>query len=202
MSKKPETIKTIQLPAPKTASATSLEESIKKRRSERTFSNKDLSLAQLSQLLWAIQGITDPDWGLRSAPSAGAIYPLEIYVIKASGVFHYLPQKQALDQFSEEDLRSALSQAALGQAFVAEAPVTFIIAADFQKVRQKYGGRTERYVHIETGHAAENLLLQATAMGLGAVPVGAFWDDVVKKVINLPEDLHPIYIIPVGYPTK
>ena len=188
-----------KLPEPKTTSPYSIEEAIKNRRSEREYKPVDLTAAQISQLLWAAQGITDADWGLRSAPSAGAVYPLEIYVMRSTGIFHYLPQSHSLEQVSTEDRRAALSQAALGQAFVANAPVTFVIAADFQKVRQKYGGRTERYVYIEAGHAAENIHLQAVALGLGSIPVGAFWDDIAKKVISLPDNLFPIYIIPTGY---
>jgi SagB-type dehydrogenase family enzyme len=177
----------------------SLEESIKNRRSERNYKNNELPPEQLSQLLWAMQGLTDPEWGLRAAPSAGAIFPLEIYVVRSSGIYHYLPQQHAIEQVSSEDRRVALSQAALGQSFVAEAPVTFVIAANFQKVRQKYGGRTERYVYMEAGHVAENLHLQAVALGLGSVPVGAFWDDIAKKVLELPDALFPIYLIPAGY---
>ena len=192
-------IKTLKLPNPKTSGAVSLEESIDLRRSERSYKANDLSLPQLAQLLWSAQGITDPDWGLRAAPSAGAIYPLEIYIIKASGIFHYVPKDNKIEQLSREDRRSALAQAALGQNFINEAPVTFVIAANFQKVRQKYGGRTERYVYMEAGHAAENLHLQAVAMELGSVAVGAFWDDIAKKVCELPDELHPIYLIPVGY---
>jgi SagB-type dehydrogenase family enzyme len=192
----------IKLPEPKTNSAVSLEYAIKNRRSERGFSSDKLTLAQISQLLWAAQGITDPDWGLRSAPSAGAIYPLEVYVVRSSGIFHFVPEKNTLEQINNQDRRQALAQAALGQAFVQEAPVTFVLAANFVKVRQKYGGRTERYVYIEIGHAAENLLLQATALGLGAIPVGAFWDDIAKRVLSLPEELFPLYLIPVGYPAQ
>lgn len=192
-------IKTLRLPSPKTSGAVSLEESIDLRRSERSYKANDLSLLQLSQLLWAMQGITDTDWGLRAAPSAGAIYPLEIYILKATGIFHYVPKDNKLEQISLEDRRSALAQAALGQNFINEAPATFVIAANFQKVRQKYGGRTERYVYMEAGHAAENLHLQAVAMGLGSVAVGAFWDDIAKKVCELPDNLHPVYLIPVGY---
>jgi SagB-type dehydrogenase family enzyme len=189
----------VKLPPPKLSSAVSLEESIKNRRSERNYKNNELPPEQLSQLLWAMQGLTDPEWGLRAAPSAGAIFPLEIYVVRSSGIYHYLPQQHAIEQVSSEDRRVALSQAALGQSFVAEAPVTFVIAANFQKVRQKYGGRTERYVYMEAGHVAENLHLQAVALGLGSVPVGAFWDDIAKKVLELPDALFPIYLIPAGY---
>ncbi|MFA4858387.1 MAG: SagB/ThcOx family dehydrogenase [Candidatus Margulisiibacteriota bacterium] len=198
LSKNPP-LATIKLPEPRIDSAVSLENSIKNRRSERSFLSDELTLAQISQLLWAAQGITDPDWGLRAAPSAGAIYPLEIYVVRPSGIFHFVPEKNILEQTSNQDRRSALAQAALGQSFVEEAPAVFVLAANFIKVRQKYGGRTERYVYIETGHAAENLLLEATALGLGAIPVGAFWDDIAKRMLALPEELFPIYLIPVGY---
>ena len=127
---------------------------------------------------------------------------MEVYVVRSSGIFHFVPEKNTLEQINNQDRRQALAQAALGQAFVQEAPVTFVLAANFVKVRQKYGGRTERYVYIEIGHAAENLLLQATALGLGAIPVGAFWDDIAKRVLSLPEELFPLYLIPVGYPAQ
>jgi SagB-type dehydrogenase family enzyme len=190
----------INLPKARISGKISLEESIQNRRSIRDFKSTPLNLDQIGQLLWSIQGITDPDWDFRSAPSAGAIYPLEIYIFKSDGVFHYMPKKHAIRKIANDDRRQALAQASLGQSFVNQAPVSFLIAAAYERIRAKYGGRAERYVFIEAGHAAENMHLQAVALGLGSIPVGAFWDDVTARVAGLPKDQYPLYIIPVGYP--
>lgn len=191
--------KTIKLPAPKTSGKMSLEEAIYSRRSYRSFYPNELSIEQISQLLWSAQGITEKGWKFRAAPSAGALYPLEIYIAKSDGVYHYIPDGHKLVQISTEDKRLSLVRASLGQSFIGEAPVDIIIAAVFQRTVSKYGPRAERYVNMEVGHAAENVHLQAVSLGLGSVPVGAFWDDVVARVLSLPDEHEPLYIIPVGY---
>jgi SagB-type dehydrogenase family enzyme len=189
----------IQLPKPKIISKTSLEEAIFRRRSERSFQKKDLSQEHLSQILWAAQGITDTHYGFRAAPSAGALYPLYIYVAKNDGVFRYIPDGHKLLELTNEDKRPSLARASLGQNFVREAPVSIVIAANFAITQAKYGPRAFRYVCMEIGHVAENIHLQATAMGLGSVPIGAFWDDVIRTTLDIPEIQDPLYIIPVGY---
>jgi len=189
----------IKLPRPKEKGKVSLEETIKKRRSERSLSGKELTLEQISQLLWSCQGITDGGGRFRSAPSAGATYPLEVYLVGPDGLFQYIPNDHSIKRLKDGDLRPQLSIACLGQQFVENASVDIIICADFKRTTARYGKRGEKYVYIEVGHAAENLHLQAVAEGLGSVPVGAFSDDEVKKVLDLPEDLVPIYIVPVGY---
>jgi SagB-type dehydrogenase family enzyme len=177
----------------------SLEEALARRRSVREFSNKALSDQELSQLLWAAQGITHPE-GLRTAPSAGALYPLELYVANAAGLYRYDPQRHELQRRSERDLRPSLCRAAQEQESVREAPVVFVITAIYARTAQKYGqDRSPRYAHLEAGHAAQNLLLQAVALGLGAVPVGAFHDDLVQKVLALPVEEQPLYLIPTGH---
>ncbi|OGC23932.1 hypothetical protein A2291_05445 [candidate division WOR-1 bacterium RIFOXYB2_FULL_42_35] len=191
--------KIITLPKPTKSGMVSLEESIDKRRSEREYRTNDLSQDQLSQVLWAAQGITDSSFGFRTAPSAGALYPLKIYVIKKDGVFRYLPDGHRLLQLSEEDKRPSLLRASLGQGFIREAPVSIVLSANFSITQATYGARAFRYVCMETGHVAENIHLQAVALGLASIPVGAFWDDVIKKVLELPDDEDPLYIIPVGY---
>ncbi len=193
--------KEIQLPQPITRGKISLEETILKRRSQRSFIQKELSLQQISQLLWSAQGITGKKWGFkfRAAPSAGALYPMEIYILNKEGLYHYIPQGHKLEQLKEEDLRVSLAASALGQSFVVEAPLDIVICAVYERVSAKYGQRGVRYVHIEAGHIAENIHLQAVALGLGSVPVGAFSDEEVKKILSLPEDHEPLYIIPVGY---
>jgi SagB-type dehydrogenase family enzyme len=188
------------LPAPATRGSVSVEEALAARRSVREFAADPLTAAQLSQLLWSAQGVTGRQ-GLRAAPSAGALYPLEVYVATAGGVHHYEPRAHRLVARTDRDLRSALARAALGQACVAEAPAVFVIAAVQARVEVKYGrARSPRYVHLEAGHAAQNLLLQATALGLGGVPVGAFEDDEVQAVLGLPRDHRPVYLVPVGKP--
>jgi len=191
--------KKINLPEPKIMGKMSVEESIFRRRSERSYTNQELTLDQISQLLWSAQGITDKTWGFRSAPSAGALYPLTLYILKKDGVFKYIPDGHKLAQISEEDKRPSLVRASLGQSYIAEAPLVIVIAGNFRITETKYGQRSYRYVNMEVGHVAENIHLQAVAMGLVSVPIAAFWDDVVAKTLELPDTQDPFYIIPVGY---
>jgi SagB-type dehydrogenase family enzyme len=188
-----------RLPDPKYKGTLTLEESLAHRRSERSFRDASLTNEQIAQLLWAAQGITERTWGFRTAPSSGSTYPLEVYLVKRDGVYHYLPLTHSLEQIKDIDCRPSLTRASLGQNFIGEAPIVIVIAADFERTEAKYGARAQRYVHLEAGHAAENVLLQAVALGLAAVPVGSFWDDVVKAVLDLPYVHDPLYLIPVGY---
>jgi len=190
----------VSLPAPDLKGQVSVEEALARRRSVRQFAAKDLTLEQVSQLAWAAQGITDQRRGLRTAPSAGALYPLEVYLVKPDGMFRYLPQSHRLLGLSADDLRARLSQAAHGQPSVREAPLDFVIAAVYERTRVKYGARADRYVPIEAGHVGQNIHLQAVALGLGSVSVGAFDDKEVAAALDLPGDQEPLYIIPVGYP--
>ena len=182
----------IKLPEPKKKGKVSLEETIERRRSERRLSGKELTIEQIGQLLWACQGITDEKKGFRSAPSAGATYPLEIY----------LPATHSIRRLKDNDVRRELAEAAYGQPFVKDAAIAIIICADFARTSSRYGKRGENYVYIEVGHAAENVHLEAVSQGLGSVPVGAFSDDKVKELLGLPDNIVPIYIIPVGYIEK
>ena len=190
--------KIVKLPSPRLSGKLSLEESLARRRSKRSFTKESLNWEEIGQILWAVQGITDSR-GFRTAPSAGALYPLEIYFLTPEGVFHYLPAGHQAERISEKDLRKALSLAALGQSAVSQAPLDIVITAVYQRVTGKYGKRGERYVHIEAGHCAQNIHLQTICLGLGSVPIGAFSDVAVRKVLNLPKDCQPLYIIPVGY---
>lgn len=190
----------LELPRPELRGSTSLEETLASRRSVRSFSNQNLSQAELSQLLWSAQGVTSPE-GDRTAPSAGGLLPLETYVVSAEGVFRYDPPAHRLERISHVDLRPQLFRAALEQEPVLRAPVTVVLAAVYQRTASKYGARrSRRYVHMEVGHAAQNLLLQAVALGLGAVVIGAFEDDEVQAALELPADHRPVYLIPVGEP--
>jgi SagB-type dehydrogenase family enzyme len=173
------------------------------RRSVRQYSDEPLRLPELAQLLWAAQGITSPR-GFRTSPSAGALYPLEVYAVVGSvediapGIYWYHTREHELVSVADGDQRDALADAALGQSFVGEAAVDLVVTAIYERTTVKYGERGVRYVHIEAGHAAQNVLLQATALGLGAVPVGAFLDQSVARILDLPDDENPLYIIPVG----
>ena len=190
----------ILLPKPQLEGTMSLEEALAERRSVREFSDKLLTLEEFSQLLWAAQGITHPD-GYRTAPSAGALYPLEVYVVTPEGIYHYDPDDHRLRLHNPGDVRPALHAVALQQDPVLNAPAVFVISAVYERTAKKYGKeRSLRYVHLEAGHAAQNLLLQAVALKLGAVPIGAFNDGEVKKVLTLPVDQQPLYLIPVGHP--
>ncbi|MFH1826695.1 MAG: SagB/ThcOx family dehydrogenase [bacterium] len=194
--------KTIDLPQPKNDSKVSLERTISLRRSEREYTEQDLNLNQLSQILWAAQGITDPNYGFRTAPSAGALYPLQIHVVKKDGVFRYLPDGHKLLEVSSEDKRASLARASLGQTAVRNAPVIIVISANFSITQAKYGARAFRYVCMEIGHVAENIHLQVVSLGLASVAVGAFWDDVIKETLSLSENQDVLYLIPIGYLKK
>lgn len=192
--------KTIDLPKPAKSGA-SLDEALAKRRSVRQFAAKPLSIAELSQLLWAGQGRTR-EWGGRTAPSAGALYPLELYVVLKEGIFHYEPEGHRIIALAAGDARGQLASAALGQDCVGTAPAVFVISAVYERTSGKYRDRAQRYVHIEAGHAGQNIMLEAVALGLGSVPVGAFNDDRVKQALKLPADQAPLLLIPVGHPVQ
>lgn len=189
----------IDLPVPQLKGNLSLEETLAQRRSVRAFADTPLTLAELGQLLWAAQGITDSS-GQRTAPSAGALYPLEIYVATHEGAYHYDPASHRLTIRSRGDVMRPLYDAALQQGAVIDAPAVFVIAADYARTSPKYGDRAPRYVQLEAGHAAQNILLQATALHLAAVPMGAFEDARVKQALALSTNHDPLYLIPIGHP--
>ncbi len=188
----------IRLPPPSTRGALSLEESLARRRSVREFTDRALTERELSLLLWAAQGITNEE-GDRAAPSAGALFPLELYVALAQGFYHYQPGRHLLRRVSSRDLRARIFETALEQPALREAPAVFVMAAVYERTAARYGRRrSARYVHMEVGHAAQNLLLQAVALDLGAVVIGAFEDDELHQSLALPSDQRPLYLIPVG----
>ncbi|MFH1460089.1 MAG: SagB/ThcOx family dehydrogenase [Candidatus Omnitrophota bacterium] len=194
-------LETLSLPQIQIDGKISLEKTLQSRRSQRSFQDKDLTQNQLSQILWAAGGITEKNTGgnLRTAPSAGALYPIEIYVISKNGVYHYLPLTQKIEILQKQDLRRALSNAALGQSSVKEAAVNIVLCVVYSRITGKYGQRGIRYSYIEAGHIGQNIHLQAVALGLGSVSIGAFEDKEVKNILNLPVDHEPVYIIPVGF---
>lgn len=187
------------LPDPLPAEPGSLEEAIAERRSVRDMVDRPLPEAQLGQLLWSAQGITGTR-GRRAAPSAGATYPLEVYVATAAGLARYEVEAHALLELSTDDRRDALAAAALGQEWLADAGAVIVLTGVVARTAERYGDRAERYVLLEAGHAAQNVLLQATALGLVGVPVGAFDDQQVQQVLGLPDDHEPLYLLPIGFP--
>jgi SagB-type dehydrogenase family enzyme len=193
----------LTLPEPAYTSDTSIEEALLQRRSVRTYASDPLNGAELGQLLWACQGITDTE-GHRTAPSAGALYPLRVYAVVSRvegvppGVYRYVPEGHALHRTIEGDMTPALQTVAHSQAPVGEAPANIVICALPERTTGKYGNRGIRYVHIEAGHAAQNVYLQAVALDLGTVSIGAFEDAGVRRILNLSPGEEPLYIMPVG----
>ncbi len=191
----------MNLPKPKFSSATSVEEALLKRRSVRDYSEDSLTLKQISQILWAAQGVT-AKWGGRTAPSAGALYPLEIYLLAGKvrelepGLYHYDPEGHLISLVQAGDLRMKVTRASLYQEEILKASATLIITAVYQRTMKKYGRRGIRYVHMEVGSVAENIYLQAESLNLGTVFIGAFDDEEVKKALEIIEE--PLGIMPFG----
>jgi SagB-type dehydrogenase family enzyme len=195
----------IKLPAARLDSTVSIEKALCARRSIREFTAQPLELSQVSQLAWAAQGLTGPE-AHRTAPSAAGLYALELYVVAANvnglpaGVYRYDLLTHEVVSLLTADLRRELSGAALDQTSITQAAAIFALSAVYERISSKYGDRGVRYAHMEAGHAAQNLLLQAVALGLGAVLVGAFNDGKVKRLLNLSKQETPLYLIPVGKP--
>ncbi len=206
----------ISLPSPRLKGKVSLEETIARRRSVRRYRREPLDLSQLSQVLWSAQGITGSG-RLRAVPSAGATYPLEVFVVVGNsgvivrdleqpptelqaGVYHYEADSHSLNLHKAADVRPDLARASLDQEFIIYAPVDIVLCALYSRTSRRYGKRGERYVHMEVGHAGQNIHLQAVALGLATVEVGAFRDEEVREVLDLEEQIKPLYIMPVGRP--
>ena len=200
------------LPAPNTDGTISVEKALANRRSQRNFQDKAISADQLSQILWSAYGITLPRsdhpslrGGLRTAPSAGALYPLEIYAVIGDveeiepGVYRYVSGEHKIVRIIDKDIRNELSDAALRQRMVREAPASVFFSAVFNRTTDRYGERGRSYVYMELGHSAQNVYLQAEALGLGTCAIGAFTDNVVSQVLKLPANEEPLYIMPIGY---
>ena len=191
----------IKLPDPVTRGKISLEETLSKRKSVREYTREPLNKKEISQLLWAAQGITHEGWK-RTAPSAGATYPLEIYLVVnraeglEPGLYHYLPSEHTLELKKSGKFGKKLAEAALNQEMIEKAPLDIVITALYQRTTSRYGDRGRRYIYMEVGHVGQNIYLQAEALGLGTVVVGAFRDDRVKKLLGIDEKV--FYIMPVG----
>jgi SagB-type dehydrogenase family enzyme len=193
----------IKLPAAKQSSDTSLEAALAKRRSMRSYAAKPLTLPEVAQLLWAAQGVTDGK-GHRTAPSARALYALEMYVVPqnvtglAPGVYKYKPAAHELDLVVGEDRRKALLDAASGQASVREAAAVFVITAAPERMGPKSGENGKKFSYMEAGFAAQNLLLEVVSLNMGAVVVGGMNPGAVKAVIDAPAPEEVMCLIPVG----
>jgi SagB-type dehydrogenase family enzyme len=200
-------VETVSLPAPSGESDVSVEEAIADRRSRREYGDGPLERRELGQLLWATQGVTDRRTGFRAAPSAGSLFPLEVYVVAGppgvegldSGIYRYCPGRHELALETGGDVRPELRAATLDQEYVGEAPVDIVLCAVDDRTVQLYGERgRERYVPMEAGHAGENLYLQAESLDLATVSIGAFDDGRVRDVVGVPASQRPLYIFPVG----
>ena len=198
-------IETIPLPKPRTDSTVSVERALLQRRSVRNFSVAAITLNEIAQLLWSAQGITHAE-GLRAAPSAGALYPLEIILVagKVTGlepaVYHYSPSSHALTAIATGDRRASLARAALEQQWMQKASAVIVFCAVEKRTTRKYGNRGISYIYIEVGHAAQNVFLQAQALGLGAAVIGAFDEAQTASLLQLPDEQKPLYLMPVGKP--
>jgi SagB-type dehydrogenase family enzyme len=196
-----------KLPPPVLDGTLSVETAISQRRSQRHFSGQPLTLVQVGQILWAAQGVSGRVERRRTVPSAGALDPLVAFLAVreegveglAAGVYCYEPGSHELRGMADGDVSEAAVEAALGQDFLGTAPVCILIAADCARTAERYAGRAERYVHMEAGHAGQNVSLQAEALGLGTVMVGAFDDERMAAAFCLPNVLRPLYVMPVGY---
>jgi len=197
----------MRLPDPVLDGDVSLERAVHQRRTIRSFEGKALTLKQLSQLLWAAQGSTGAEGFKRAAPSAGALYPMDIYGAVGGdcierlepGLYHYEPAEHSIDLVKEGDVRRDIAVASLSQMWMAYAPLTLVITAEYGRIMVKYGQRGIRYAMIEAGHIGQNIFLQSQAMGLEAGIVGAFEDQKVIQVMGIKETHEPLLIMPVGY---
>lgn len=196
-----------RLPEPNLEANACLNPILQQRRTNRAFASRPVSITEVAQLLWAAQGITSRE-GYRTAPSAGALYPLELHLVSGqveglpTGGYRYDPVRHALDAEVPGDLRHAIAEAALQQDWIAQAPAIVVVSAVNARTTAKYGRRGIRYVYLEAGHSSQNLLLQAVALGLAGATVGAFDDERLQQVLNLPEEEHPLVILTVGYPRE
>ncbi|KKG08180.1 SagB/ThcOx family dehydrogenase [Methanosarcina sp. 2.H.A.1B.4] len=194
----------IKLPEPDAAGKSHIEELIAKRRSLREYADRELSEPLISRFLWATQGISSKG-ELRTVPSAGALYPLEVHIVigKGSGleagIYRYIAEEHSLIQEISGDMRTKLSEAALSQSMVNNAPVSLVISAVYPRITSKYGKRGLRYAHMEAGHASQNVYLLGVELGIGTCAIGAFDDEEVKKVLKMPANEDPLYILPLGY---
>ena len=187
----------VELPAPILDGDVSFEAAVERRRSAREFASESIPPDVVGQLLWAGQGITDSA-GRRAAPSAGARYPIELYAVTDQTVGHYLPDQHRVEQRSDDRVLGRLGELAFGQEWIADAPFVIVIAAVPERTAVEYGAVADSLVDRESGHVAQNILLQATALGLASVPVGGFDPTAVARLLALPPGHDVRYLVPVG----
>jgi SagB-type dehydrogenase family enzyme len=193
----------VSLPKPALKGSVSVEEALAKRRSIRSYSAAPLTIQQVSQLLWAAQGITAPG-GKRTAPSAHGLYPLTLYLVAgaveglAPGIYRYTPEGHSLEDVAQGDLRAKLVKAAGMQGFIGDAPVMAIICVNYEAMG-RFGERGRAFSDFEVGHAAQNLSLETVALGLGTVPIGSFDAAALGKALGLSPQLSAVYLFPVGH---
>ncbi|HPQ19596.1 MAG TPA: SagB/ThcOx family dehydrogenase [bacterium] len=196
--------KIIKLPKPENISKISIEEALLKRRSIREYKDEALTIKEVSQILWSAQGITEPKKKFRTAPSAGAIFPLNIYLVVnkveniEKGIYKYLPETHEIIQFLNEDKREDIYKACLQQSCIKNGAIIIVITGNFEKIKKRYSERGVRYTYIEVGHCSQNIYLQCVSLNLGTVAVGAFYDEEVKKILKLPDEEEPLYLMPIG----
>ena len=197
----------IKLPSPQLEGKMSVEEALARRRSRRAFKDYSLTIEQVSQLLWSAQGITEERKGFRTAPSAAALYPLDIYLVVGkdkvedlkAGVYHYNPRQHSLTIILEEDQRRELARACIDENFIEDAPVSLIITAEFSRTTNKFGKKGIYFVYMEAGHVAQNVYLQVESLGLGTSVYGGIYEEDVSHALNLPDQHIPLYVMPVGH---
>ena len=199
----------IALPSPSHKGTVSVEEALKARRTHRSFQSRPLTLKQFSQILWGAYGVTSQKYGsfLKTAPSAGALYPLDIYGVigqggvetLAPGVYHFHAENHAVELVKQGDLRAEVARQALQQMWMARAPLMLVITGEYNRSSVKYGPRGVTYIHIEAGHVGQNIFLQAEAIGLKAGIVGAFNNKQIIRAMGIPPSHNPLLIMPVGY---
>lgn len=195
-----QTQETISLPKIRSSDGMSLQEALWKRRSVRAYSDRPLSMEQIGALCWAAQGITNPEKGLRTAPSAMTLYSIQVFVVNGEGVYAYLPAEHTLRLVQKGAILDRLRPLPPNPPDLGKAPVVLVLGMNLAPLTERVGARAERYAFMETGHVAQNVLLQATALGLGSIPVGGFDEEKVSALLKLPDGVRPVYLLPVGYP--
>lgn len=201
----------ITLPAPEPAVTSSVDQALRQRRSIRSYSDRPLNKEQLSYLLWASTGIQrrERNFEFRTAPSAGALYPIETYVVVNNvenvlqGLYHYSIKRHTLEELQTGDISQAITTAAMGQRICSQAAVVFIWTAVFQRTKWRYQDRAYRYIYLDAGHIAQNLALSATSLGLGSCQIGALFDEEVNKIVRVDGiEESTIYMTVVGWPQQ
>jgi SagB-type dehydrogenase family enzyme len=198
----------IKLPYPRLEGSTSLERTLANRRSIREYTGEPLTIPEIFQVLWSAYGVTETTWGFKTTPSAGATYPLEVYLVASrveglrKGSYRYIPYSHELQMVKEGDLSYELYRACVDQEWVLKAAANIVITAVYTRTTKRYGERGYRYVYMEVGHAGQNIYLQATALGLATVAIGAFYDDQLREIIGAPPWEHPLYVMTLAKPRR